>query len=131
MNSTSEKRASLPYALSSSERLRVYSVATGMSAPLIGAESIEHLTVVIAKRARMKLHDQSVLDGHARHLHQHVRLETPLIRRRRLSSKGAQEDRRCILIRQARRVYGSTTAWSVAVAPSDLKHRSPLRERVR
>ena len=73
------KRGSLPYALSSGARLRVYSVAHRNVAALVRAEALGDGAVVIAQRAGMQLHHQPVVDRHARHLHQHVRLEVALI----------------------------------------------------
>ena len=47
----------------------------------------------LAERSRVELHDQTVVDRHASHLDEHVRLETALIVLRRVSAQGALEDR--------------------------------------
>ena len=51
----------------------------GDVAPLVLAEAVEDGAVVVAQRSRMDLHDHAILGRHARHLHQHVRLEAGLI----------------------------------------------------
>ena len=60
--------------------------------PLVHAEPLEHEGVVIAERARVQLHDEPILDRHARHLEQHVCFELPLVVRRRFTLTRALED---------------------------------------
>ena len=65
--------------------------------------------IVIAQRARMELHDESILRGHARHLHEHVRFEATLIVARVAVVWRAFWKSRSISS-GSRSVYGSTTA---------------------
>jgi len=72
----------------------------GMSAPLVRAEIPVDLLVVVAERAGMNLHHHAVLHAHPSHLHQHVCLEEPLIRRRGSAGQGFLKQRFGLLLRE-------------------------------
>ena len=71
----SVKPGSLPQASSSGRSPRVQSVATGMSAPRSGPKRAASGALWSRTLPDVELHDEAVVEAHARELVQHVRLE--------------------------------------------------------